>query len=480
MLVMKFGGTSVGDAKCFAIVKDIVARAARDQTVGAVVVSAMSTVTETLLSAARLACAGDQKGVEEKLQYLEQKHLGTIDALFSGARRDAVRAKVLDVLGEFRRICGGMALLSEMPRRSMDAGVSVGERMSSIILANYMDEQGIPAEAVDAVNCVITDDNFCNAKPLTDLTRDALRNVALPLIEKKRIAVITGFLGGTRDGIRTTLGRGGSDYSAAIVADALEADELWIWTDVDGVLSADPKMVGEAAILDELTYEEASELSHFGAKVLHHKTLRPLLNRTIPVYIKNTFAPEKRGTRIGPPHAGIQQGAKSVTSMTPVTLLTVRSIGGPGTTELLARTFAALDHSQVEILMVTQSSYQDSFSLLVPQNMAERASAALENAFRLELNHNYLEPLTAQHVTAIALIGEGMRGIPGVAARLFGSLAKERINIIAIAQGSSESNISLVVSVEDRGAAVRAIHREFISPAEAEASSPQRTQRAQR
>jgi aspartate kinase len=473
MLVMKFGGTSVGDAKCFAAVKDIIARASREQPVGAVVVSAMATVTETLLSAARLAASGDRNGMEEKLSYLERKHVSTVDELFTGARRDAVRAQVLAILGEFRNICGGMALLGEMPRRSMDAGVSAGERISCVILANYLDQHGIAADAVDAVRCVITDDDFGNAKPLSEQTREAIRREMLPLIEKKRIPVVTGFLGGTRDGVRTTLGRGGSDYSAAIVADALDASELWIWTDVDGVLSADPKMVGEAAILDELTYEEASELSHFGAKVLHHKTLRPLLNRMIPVYIKNTFAPEKRGTRIGPPHAGIQQGAKSVTSMAPVTLLTVRSSGGPGTTELFARTFAALDHSQVEILMVTQSSYQDSFSLLVPQNMTERATAALESAFRLELNHNYLEPLSAQQVTAIALIGEGMRGIPGVAARLFSSLAKEKINIIAIAQGSSESNISLVVSLEDRAAAVRAIHREFISPSVPAASQVQ-------
>jgi aspartokinase/homoserine dehydrogenase 1 len=308
-----------------------------------------------------------------------------------------------------------------------------------------------------------------------DQTREAMRARLLPLVKEKSVPVVTGFLGGTRDGIRTTLGRGGSDYSAAIVAAALDADELWIWTDVDGVLSADPKIVREAAILDELTYEEASELSHFGAKVLHHKTLRPLLARMIPVYIKNTFAPEKAGTRIGKAHDGSSRGAKSVTSLGPVTLITLRSNGGPETTDLLARTFAALDHSQVELLMVTQSSYQNSFCLLVPQNMAERASAALEGAFRLEMNHSYVDRLQIEQVAAVALIGEGMRGIPGVAARLFGALAKEKINIISIAQGSSESNISLVVSLDDRAAAVRAIHGEFISPqlATAKPVSPQ-------
>src|SRR5579885_196235 len=348
MLVMKFGGTSVGDAKCFANVKEIVARTKRDHQIGALVVSAMSTVTEALLSAMRMAAAGDEKGTREKLDYLKTKHLETCAALFTGARCAEVEGKLKEILGEFERICVGLGLLRELPARTMDAGVSVGERLSSIILANYLDDQGISAEQVDAMRCVITDDNFTNARPLMDETREATRRVLLPLIERKTVPVVTGFLGGTREGIRTTLGRGGSDYSGAIVAAALDAGELWIWTDVDGVLSADPKMVGEALILDELTYEEASELSHYGAKVLHHKTLSPLLSRMIPVYIKNTFSPEKRGTRIGPPHAGIQQGAKSVTSMAPVALITIRSNGGPSTPELFARTFDALSHSETE------------------------------------------------------------------------------------------------------------------------------------
>jgi aspartate kinase len=293
-------------------------------------------------------------------------------------------------------------------------------------------------------------------------TRAATRKLILPLIEKGILPIATGFLGATRDGHRTTLGRGGSDYSAALIAACLDADELWIWTDVDGVLSADPKLTSEAIFLSEVTYEEAAELSHFGAKVLHHKTLAPLIPRRIPVWIKNTFAPEKAGTRIGPARQDGPKGPKAVTSLSPVTMLTLRSNGTPGTTELFSRTFAALSHSEVDILMVTQASYQDSFCFLVPKAMAALAREALEQAFRLELNHKYLEPLESQDVTAVALIGEGMRGIPGIAARLFGALGREKINVIAIAQGASESNISLVVSLQDRGAAVNAVHSEFI------------------
>jgi aspartate kinase len=465
MLVMKFGGTSVGDAGCFRQVKDIVARAARERAPVVVVVSAMNTVTETLLEAARRAAAGEKALVEEKFAYLEQKHLRLADELFPGPQRERPRAAAMEILTEFRRICGGMEQLRDLPLRAMDAGLSVGERLSAALLALYLESQGIASQAVDAAQCLVTDDNFGSARPLMDLTREAMRRVLLPLTEKRIIPVVTGFLGATPDGARTTLGRGGSDYSAAIVAAALDAGELWIWTDVDGVLSADPKMVGEAQILDELTYEEASELSHFGAKVLHHKTLAPLASRMIPVWIKNTFAPEKPGTCIGPPRADRAKGPKAVTSLAPVTMLTLRSNGTPGTTELLARTFAALSRSEVDILMVTQASYQNSFCLLVPQSVAERAKKVLEEAFRLELNHRYLETPQRQDVTSVALIGEGMRGIPGISARLFGALGRQKINVVAIAQGASESNISLVVALEDRAAAVRAIHQEFIASA---------------
>jgi bifunctional aspartokinase / homoserine dehydrogenase 1 len=423
----------------------------------------MSTVTETLLEAARRAAAGDSQVVQEKLSYLEAKHLQTADELFSGTACEAAHKAVLEIVGEFRRISSGIELLRELPLRAMDAALSVGERLSSALLAQFLEQEGIAARAVDSAQCVVTDENFSSARPLMDLTREATRQQLLPFIEKRIVPVVTGFLGATRDGRRTTLGRGGSDYSAAILAACLDAEELWIWTDVDGVLSADPRVTEGAIFLQEITYEEAAELSHFGAKVLHHKTLAPLVSRMIPVWIKNTFAPEKPGTRIGPSRPDSAKGPKAVTSLAPVTMLTLRSSGTPGTTELFARTFAALSHSEVDILMVTQASYQNSFCFLVPQAMAGSARAALEQAFRLELNYKYLAPLESQDVTAVALIGEGMRGTPGIAARMFGALGRERINVIAIAQGASESNISLVVALEDRTAAVNAIHREFIT-----------------
>ncbi len=467
MLVMKFGGTSVGDAQCFAKVQEIIARTLRERSPIVVVVSAMSTVTETLLTAARLAAAGDEKAVREKLDYLERKHLQVVEELFAGPRRAEARKAMEEILAEFQKLCAGVALLRELPLRAMDAGLSVGERLSATLLAGYLAERGISAQAVDAAQCVVTDSNFGSAQPLMDATRERIRQVVLPLAKSGSVPVVTGFLGATREGIRTTLGRGASDYSAAIVAASLDADELWIWTDVDGVLSADPKVVGEALILEELTYEEAAELSHFGAKVLHRETLAPLVAQSIPVYIKNTFAPHKPGTRIGRVHEGSLLGPKAASSLAPVALLTLRSNGTPQTTELLARTFEALSHAHIEILMATQASYQNSFCLLVPHAATQAARAALERAFRLELSHQYLQPIETEDVAAVALIGEGMRGMPGIAGRLFGALGRAKINVIAIAQGSSESNISLVVALPDGPAAVEAIHQEFIAPATA-------------
>jgi aspartokinase/homoserine dehydrogenase 1 len=465
MLVMKFGGTSVGSPDAIRGVKQIVSDARAKKAPVVVVVSAMSTITETLLAAARSSVAGDNKVAQEKLTHLEKKHLDTVEALFAaGARRDAAKKIVMDITGEFRRICSGMELLGELPLRAMDAGLSVGERLSANLLALFLEQEGIPADAVDSAKCVVTDDNFGSARLLMDPTREATRSLILPLTDAGRTPIVTGFLGSTRDGIRTTLGRGGSDYSGAILAAALDADELWIWTDVDGVLSADPKAVSGARILGEVTYEEASELSHFGAKVLHHKTLAPLASRMIPVWIKNTFSPEKPGTRIGPPHPGITHGPKAVTSLSPVTMFTISSNGTPGTTELFARTFTALHHAGVEILMITQSSYQNNFCLLVPKEAAEEALEELESAFRLELNHNYVMPIARQEVAAIALIGEGMRGTPGIASQLFGALARQKVNIIAIAQGSSETNISLAVDTADKAAAVKAIHDDCVAP----------------
>ena len=462
MLVMKFGGTSVGDARSIAAVREIIAGASRQRAPVVVVLSAMSTVTDTLLQAARLASSGDERGMQEKLHYLREKHFRTIEELLSGQERDSVAKAAEELLTEFQNLCAGMALLRDLPLRAMDIGLSVGERLSSMIVASYLRGQGVSAQAVDSSSCIVTDNTFGDAHALPEPTRAATRRVLLRLLARNCVPVVTGFLGATQDGIRTTLGRGGSDYSASLIASAIDAEEFWIWTDVDGILSADPKTVEDARILNEISYEEAAELSHFGAKVLHYKTLAPLASRMIPIWIKNTFAPRKPGTRIGPPRPDSARGPKAVTSLAPVTLLTLRSHGTPGTTELFARTFEALSHSDVQILMVTQASYQDSFCFLVPQAAAQTASATLEQEFQLEFSHGYLQPIEAEDVAAVALIGEGMRGEPGIAAQLFGALGSAKVNVIAIAQGSSESNISCVVAAQDRVAAVKAIHQKLI------------------
>ena len=281
------------------------------------------------------------------------------------------------------------------------------------------------------------------------------------MLQAGMLPVITGFNGATADGRPTTLGRGGSDFSASILAAALDAQELWIWTDVDGIMSADPRLVPNAKVLDELSFAEAAELAYNGAKVLHPRTLAPLVEKRIPVWSKNSFAPEKPGTRIVP-ELSVACGARAVTSMAKVALISIEpasaAISG---VQVMARALDALARTNVEILAITGSSYRQSFCFLVRQEEQPRAMQAIESALALELAHGYLRaPEIDDEVGLLAIVGEGMRGTQGLAARIFTAISREKVNIIAIAQGSSEITIAVVVRREGLEKAVRAVHAE--------------------
>jgi aspartate kinase len=294
-------------------------------------------------------------------------------------------------------------------------------------------------------------------------TRAKAQAVLLPLLEAGSLPVITGFNGATSDGRPTTLGRGGSDFSASIVAAALDASELWIWTDVDGIMSADPRLVPDAEVLDEVTYAEAAELAYNGAKVLHPRTLAPLAEKKIPVWSKNSFAPEKPGTRIV---AAISEeaarGTRAVTSMANVALISVE----PASPELsgvqvMARALDAIARANVEILVVSSSSYRQNFCFLVRGEELERSLHAMESALALELAHGYVHPIQVDsNIGLLAAVGEGMQGKPGTAGRIFSAISRVQVNIIAISQGSSELTIAVVVRRDGLEKAVRAVHAE--------------------
>ncbi len=460
LLVMKFGGTSVGSADRMRVAARLSADQQKSRPV-AIVVSAMSKITDLLLDTMRHAEADSASGLDANISKLRERHIETCIELLPADHREAVLRGIHDLIGEFERIANGMRMLGERPPRSVDEAVAIGERLSALLVAAYLESQGTPAVAVNAAEIVVTDAVFGNASPLMEPTRERARAKLVPLLEEGVLPVITGFNGATADGRPTTLGRSGSDFSASILSAALDAAELWIWTDVDGILSADPRLVPDARVLDQVTYSEAAELAYNGAKVLHPRTLAPLAEKKIPVCSKNSFAPEKPGTKIVP-RISQANGARAVTSMAKVALISLEPASAelPGA-HVMARALDATARANVELLALSSSSYRQSFCFLVRSEELDRATQALESALALELAHGYLRPIQVdQQVGLLAVVGEGMQGKPGLAGRIFTAISREQVNIIAIAQGSSELTIAIVVSRDGLEKAVRAVHAE--------------------
>jgi aspartate kinase len=460
LVVMKFGGTSVGSAERMRAAARLAARENQQRPV-AVVVSAMSKITDLLLDTMRHAEAGDRAGMATNLAALRSRHEDACRQLLPETRQAPVLAAIHGVIAEFERIVNGMAMLNERPPRSVDEGLATGERLSALLVAECLNAEGTPAEAVNAWDVVVTDAMFGNASPLMEPTREKAHARLLPLLEKRLLPVVTGFNGATADGRPTTLGRGGSDFSASILAAALDAAEVWIWTDVDGIMSADPRLVPDVIVLDEVTYAEAAELAYNGAKVLHPRTLSPLVDKRIPVWSKNSFAPEKPGTKIVPGIAKAN-GARAVASMAQVALVSLEPASAELTgVQVMARALDAIARVNVEVMALSSSSYRQSFCFLVRAEELERTLQALESALALELAHGYVKPVHVDDdVGLLAVVGEGMQGKPGLAGRIFTAISREQVNIIAIAQGSSELTIAIVVRRDGLEKAVRAVHRE--------------------
>src|SRR5271157_1640829 len=375
---MKFGGTSVGSAGRMRVAAQLAAAERRKRPV-AIVVSAMSKITDLLLDTMRHAEGGDQAGIAANLATLRSRHEAACRELLPEDRQAPVLARIGEITGEFERIVNGMAMLNERPPRSVDEAVAVGERLTVLLISEYLNSTGTPSAGVNASSVVVTDAVFGNASPLMEPTRQKAAEQLLPLLEQGCLPVITGFNGATADGRPTTLGRGGSDFSASILAAALDAAELWIWTDVDGIMSADPRLVPDAEVLEEVTYAEAAELAYNGAKVLHPRTLAPLVEKKIPVWSKNSFAPEKPGTKIVPA-ISVANGARAVTSMANVALVSLE----PASPELsgvqvMARALDAVARANVEVLLFSSSSYRQNFCFLVREDELARSVEALES-----------------------------------------------------------------------------------------------------
>ena len=469
---MKFGGTSIGDASCIARTAQIIAQSARAGSCVAVV-SAMSGVTNHLIEAAKRAENGDGEFGARALEELRKQHEQTLNAVVRNeSAREATKQEMQEVFAEGRRLLEGTALLRELTPRTLDAISSLGEQLSAPLVAGAVMELGLRSEAVDATDVIVTDEYHGGAEPLMDLTREKCQAGLQSLLDEGIVPVVTGFIGATIDGVLTTLGRGGSDYSATILGAAMNADEVIIWTDVDGVLTADPRLVPSARTISEISYREAAELAYFGAKVLHPKTLNPVMQAAIPVWIRNSFAPEKPGTKITPKGQSIG-GVKALTAIQDVALITLGGPGIVGLPDVVGRTFSTTAEVRANVLLISQSSSQNDICFIVSGADAKRTVDGLREEFAQDLAHETVEHITIDtNIAIVAVVGENMRGTPGIAGRTFSALGRENVNLIAIAQGSSESNISFVVEENAMKKALIAVHREFRLDAEESRANP--------
>jgi aspartokinase/homoserine dehydrogenase 1 len=459
--VLKFGGTSVtGVERVEVIAAEVRERTARHAPV--VVVSAFAGVTDALISAAGAAAGGN--GYEELEARLRTQHLTMADTLLG--KDAAVEEELVRRLDQLARLLRGVALLGECSPRTMDSVLATGEGLSSVLIAAALRRRGLPAFAADPRAWVVTDDNFGEAAVDLVATEGAVRREAGAAVQAGRIPIVPGFTGGTMGGEVTTLGRGGSDHSGAVLGVSLPADLVEIWTDVDGVMSADPRVVPEAQSLDVMSFHELLELSHWGAKVVHPGAARLLRERGVPLVIKNTKNPTHPGTLVAADlGSSLDVPVRALASRTDAAVLQLSARAGDDATNLTARALAALHRRRVRVILVTQGGSEAAVCLVVPSAFANSARAVLAEEFKLERETGLVEDLVVEADCAVvSAVGDGMRHLPGVSGRVFGVLGNHGINVRAIAQGASERNISVVVSAADGPPAVRAIHDAFFAP----------------
>lgn len=458
MKVLKFGGSSVGTPERIETIIEILqGRVAKGEKL-AVVYSAFGGATDYLIAMSKSASTGDTT-YREHFSAFKERH---IDAVYELLRKEFRKKAIQQVevkLKELEDILQGVYLIKELTPRTSDYILSFGERLSAFIIAQVMSQYGINTEFLDAREVIRTNDNFGNAKvdfPTTD------RLIKEYFAKTTSIQSITGFIGSTSDGITTTLGRGGSDYTAAIFGAALNADEIEIWTDVNGVMTCDPRKVRQAFTLKSMTYAEAMEMSHFGAKVIYAPTIVPAMTKKIPLRIKNTFEPNFEGTLINNKPSSDNLPIKGISSIEKVAMLTISGSGLVGVAGTASRLFGALGKSGINIIMITQGSSEHSITFVVTPNDAKIAKTLIENEFVYELQMGLISPIEIEDdYSVIAVVGENMRYQPGIAGRIFQSLGRNGINIAAIAQGSSELNISIVIPRKDETKALNAIHEGF-------------------
>lgn len=458
---MKFGGTSVGDGSRIKNVAKLVKGYYEKGNDVIVVASAMTGVTDKLFEMAQIASQTcNTIEFENHFNELSKRHETAIkDAIDDGSVRHEVSTEIAQRLSELKNALVGVCYLGELTNRSLAYIYSFGERMSVPIICGSLRSMGVKSKSFTGGEAgLITDNKYESAKP-DPITDVKVKEKMLPLLKEGYIPVVTGFVAATEKGVITVLGRGGSDYSASIIGAAIDADEIWIYTDVNGIMTTDPRIVPEARTLPIVTYLEAMEMSYFGAKVLHPKTIEPAVKKGIPVRVLNTFQPEHPGTVVLMKDDSPRNNLiKAVTMIKNISLINISGAVMAGTPGVAGRIFSSLGNNEINIIMISQASSEFNVSLAIDGLQADRAIGALKKEFTEDLTKDIT---CNNNVCVVAVVGEGMAGSPGVAGRVFTSLGKGGINIRMISQGSSEANISFIVNKDDAQTAVKILHKEF-------------------
>jgi aspartokinase/homoserine dehydrogenase 1 len=458
MKVLKFGGSSVGSPGNIKLVSQIIGDYIQADEKIAVVTSAMMGVTNDLVNVGTMAAADDEN-YKELANQIINRHIEAIKSLIHIKSQSSIIAQLKFLTNNLEDLLHGVYLLKELSPRTLDLVLSFGERFASMIIAAYMNQQGIPTEWLDMRQLIKTNDNFGNAKVIEKSSFDNIRRY-FEIHQKLQIA--TGFIGSTLKGETTTLGRGGSDYTAALIGSALDAGEIEIWTDVDGVMTTDPKKVKNAFPQPSLSYIEAMEMSHFGAKVIYPPTLQPAFSKKIPLRIKNTFNTAFEGTLISESTVNKDYLIKGISSIENISLINLTGSGMVGVPGVSSRLFGTLANRGINVILITQASSEHSICFAITPEQAELAKLAIEDEFAFEIQSNKIDEVNIQTgLSIVAIIGENMRNTPGISGKMFDALGKNGINVVAIAQGSSELNLSVVISHFDLTKTLNTLHEAF-------------------
>ena len=457
---MKFGGSSLANATSIRNAARIVQRFSPENKI-VVVASATNDTTDRLLEIGELAQRREKARVGKILGSIQRLHVKTARSISSRKTSREFLDRINQLNTDLEKTVEGISHLRELTPRSRDYLLSFGERLSTPILAAAIRNLGFKAQALTGGEAgIASDDKFGEAKPLAELSYHEIRRRLDPMLAKNQIPVVTGFIAATLDGTLTTLGRGGSDYTASLLGAALNADEIWIWTDVDGLMTADPRIVKDAGVLPTVSFGEALELSYFGAKMMHPRAMQPAAQRKIPVRIRNSSRPTFEGTLVSSreeDNAG--RVVKAVSIIRSVGIVTVSGTGMIGLPGAAAKIFMTLGSNNINVMMISQGSSEATISCVVARKDADNAVRALQLAL---LGQGFVDKVVVEKdACIIAVVGSGMKGTPGVAARIFSAVARKEINVRIVAQGSSEYNVSFVVSEDQGPEAVRAIHEEF-------------------